>query len=285
LRPHISYSELQAFACECQWKWKLEYLEGHRSSEQSVHFDFGTAIHAALEAYYRRKAPISLEHAKVLFTKKFAWLFKKYGDKYKAPLSVKDYTGFIASGLNILDQFKEVINSGLYPELKGAEVVHNEFRLFEPIDRDDGIDIKFKGFIDIVLKTVDKRGKPLLYVCDFKTCSWGWDREKREDRWKQYQIFLYKHFLCKKFNIEPKSVRCAFFLLKKRPPKNASAIEFFPVSAGPVSVQRALDKLNENITEMTERAKDGSFKKDRSCCVNAYGRTCPFFKTPQCTEN
>jgi hypothetical protein len=81
--------------------------------------------------------------------------------------------------------------------------------------------MKFKGFIDMVIKTKDKRGNTILYICDFKTCSWGWPVEKKQDRNLQYQILLYKHFLCKKFDLDPKFVRTAFVLLKRKPGKNS----------------------------------------------------------------
>ena len=144
--------------------------------------------------------------------------------------------------------------------------------------------MKFKGFIDSVLRSKDKRGNTILWVCDFKTCRWGWDRDTRQDRWKHYQIFLYKHYLCKKFNLDPKFVRTAFILLKRMPPKGAPPIEFFPVSAGPVSVQRALDTLGSILTEMFEKEKTGDFEKNRKSCVDSYGNKCPYLSKPLCPE-
>lgn len=197
--------------------------------------------------------------------------------KYEKPVTLSEVDGLLNSAVKI---FKDLETC---PELKGAEVVHNEYPLFEKIDRDDSIDMKFKGFIDIVLKTKAKNGDTVLYVADFKTCSWGWDQETRQDRWKQYQLFLYKYYLCKKFDLDPKFVRTAFILLKKRPPKGASAVEFFPVSAGPVSVQRAIDALHTNLTEMKSRIESGDFVKDRDQCTDKYGNTCPHYKTDRCT--
>jgi hypothetical protein len=276
----VSYSELSLFAHECQWKWKLGYLDGlKRIEEYSVHFDFGTAMHEALEQHFRRVDAIPADQAQLVFAKRFQELADEHLQKYNKPLSANDRSAMLNSGHAILAAFRAT------PELQDFEVVHNEFRLFESIDRDDGIDIKFKGYVDLVLRGKDKRGHPLIWVCDFKTCSWGWDRETREDRWKHYQVFLYKHFICKRFDIDPRQVRCAFILLKKRPSRNAHPIEFFPVSAGPVSVQRALDVLNSSITEMAEHGKDGLFAKNRSACINRYGQTCQFFHSDLCPHD
>jgi len=282
LRPHISYSELSSFATGCQWRWKLDYLENRRADVFSIHFDFGTAVHEALELHFTRKEPISVDAAIQVFRTKFMELVAEQSGRYRKDQKF-DLQGLLKAGEQIIRCFRPAIDN--CEELIDPEIAHNEYPLLEPIEREDGSEIKFKGFVDLILKAKDKRGKTILWVCDFKTCSWGWDRDTRADRWKHYQIFLYKYFLCKKFNIDPAMVRTAFILLKKRPPKNAGPIEFFPVSAGPVSVQRALDELGSNITEMVEREKDGSFIADRSQCTNDFGEVCPYFKSPLCPQS
>ena len=276
MRPHVSYSELGQFHNDCQWRWKLDYLENKRSEKFSIHFDFGTATHEALELHLTRKEPITVDEAVHVFRTRLIELEGEHrrlyeGDEYKLD-------ELLVSGERILRHLNDC------EELAKAEVVHNEFPLLEDIGREDGEPIKFKGFIDLVIKTKDKRGNTILYVIDFKTCSWGWNREKREDRWLHYQIFLYKYYLCKKFDIDPKLVRTAFVLLKKKPPKNGSPIEFFPVSAGPVSVQRALNEVGSIVTEMVEKSKTGDFEKNRKSCIDSYGHTCPYYKGTLCPE-
>lgn len=278
MRPHISYSEISQFANDCQHRWKLDYLENRRAEVFSIHFDFGTAVHEAVEAYFTRVNAVSLETAIDIFETKFKLLTTEHSGKYEKPVSKKDLDGLVASAHNIIRCLK------LAPELQDVEVIHNEYPLFEDIGREDGHPIKFKGFIDIVLKGKDKRGNTILWVADFKTCSWGWDRDTRSDKWKHYQIFLYKHFLCKKFDIDPKNVRTAFILLKKRPPKDVGPVEFFPVSAGPVSVQRALDTMSSIVTEMVDRTQLGDFEKNRSSCIDKFGNKCPYLKSPLCPE-
>jgi hypothetical protein len=282
LRPHISFSEISSFAQGCQWKWKLDYLENRRSRDYSPDLDFGTAIHDALEQYHRRKNPVSLAEAKKLFSDSWKKLTDENSSKYPKQFLPKDFESMLASGNTILDCYVAFINTT--PELQESEVVHNEFELFEPIAREDNLDIKFKGYIDIIIKSKDKRGKPVIWVCDFKTCSWGWSVEKRTDPWRLNQLFLYKYYLCKKFNMDPKQVRAAFILLKKSPSKGSPPIEFLPVSAGPVSVQRALDTKGSIITEMLEKSRSGQFHKDRSKCEE-WGRRCPYLDSELCPND
>lgn len=247
--------------------------------------DFGTALHQALESWKRpikkNRKIVTPQHALIIFKKMFVYLYAKHEQKYSArrPVDVQLRDNMLASGEQILKHFDECV------EVSSAQVVFNEYRLQEKIDRSDDVNIQFKGYIDFVIKTKAKNGDTVLYVCDFKTCSWGWDGDKRKDRWTQFQILLYKHFLCKKLDLDPKYVRTAFILLKKRPPRGTAPVEFFSISAGPVAVQRALDNMNSVITEMDECKKTGVFQKNRKCCTNDFGEVCPYLHTPECPDD
>lgn len=276
LPDRISYSAWQAYRNGCQWRWKLDVVDGHRSVNYGVYMDFGTCVHNAIEKYKTRKDALTLDATKELFESKFRELFGKNKDKYRAKEKDLDVEDFIVAGKRILDHLDRC------DELRESEVVYNEHLLQLPIERSDSIQMNFKGYIDMVIKTKDKRGKTILYVVDFKTCSWGWDGKKRQDAELHHQLFLYKHFLCKKFDLDPKMVRAAFCLLKRRPAKDVDAVEFFPVSAGPVSVQKTLDAMNSDITDMESRLREGTLKKNRKACVNDFGDTCPYYKTDLC---
>lgn len=260
-------------------RWKLDYLDGHRQTNYGIHLDFGTAIHAGIEVYKTRKNPVTVEEAVEVFRWTFCLLYGENSQMYSEGDRKQDPNFFLEAGTNILRRFDEC------EELASAQVLYNEHELKVPIDRSDDIKIYFKGYIDMVIKTVDGRGTTVLYILDFKSCSWGWSREQREDSDKHAQVFLYKHFLCKKFNIDPKNVRCAFVLLKKRPRKGDTPVELFKVSAGPVSVQRALDSLNSDLTEMNRRIQSGKFDLNTNECVNRYGQRCPYLETDLCPSS
>ena len=50
LEKNISYSQLNMFT-QCPKKWSLQYRDGHKISEQSIHMTFGTALHEVLQHY------------------------------------------------------------------------------------------------------------------------------------------------------------------------------------------------------------------------------------------
>jgi hypothetical protein len=261
--------------------------------------DFGTAIHDTLELF-RCKEPdpaITLDIAVFLFKEKFKYLFEKNRDSYQekeleklrlawvpGSLSKKGIVlgDFLVAGERILRRFDEC------DELRGAQVMFNEYKLEEPIGRTDGLKILFKGYIDMVIKTRAKNGDTVLYVIDFKGAPWGWSVDKKNNKELHFQILLYKHFLCKKHGLDPKYVRTAFVLLKRAPriPKGSTEpecpVEFLPISAGPVSVQRAVDELNRDITRLKLHYDRDSFVKNRKSCIDDWGEICPYYETEHC---
>lgn len=244
--------------------------------DHGIYLDFGTCIHEAIEKHKTRKDPIPVDAAQQLFEEKFRSIHKTNSFRYKLREREIDVEDFVRAGKKILEHLQAC------DELAQAEVVYNEYKLQLPIERSDDVKIEFKGYIDMVIRSKDKLGKQVLYVVDFKTCSWGWDQQKKQDKELQYQLFLYKHFLCKKFDLDPKHVKTAFILLKRAPRKGTVAVEFFPVSAGPVSVQKTLDAMNSDLTDMDSRLRDGTLQKNRKACVNDFGDTCPYYKTDLC---
>lgn len=276
--PHISYSGWMEARNVCQWKWKLNNIDGYKKSIYGINLDFGTAMHEVIEVFYCKTPEPSntSDILKFLFAEKLRWLFNTNVQHYRENEKKTDIELLVRAGQFIIDKFYEC------GELATAKVMFNELALFEKIGRSDDLDISFKGFIDVVIKTKDGRGKDVLYVCDFKTCQWGWDIEKKQDRDKQFQILLYKHFFCKKYGLDPKLVRTAFVLLKKRPRKDDCPVEFLPISAGPVSVNRALDELGSDITELKTRYNNDSLKKNRESCTTKFGDVCPYYKTELC---
>ena len=129
---------------------------------------------------------------------------------------------------------------------------------------------QFKGYIDAVVATPD--GK--VHIFDWKTCSWGWDSRKKNDKMVTYQLTLYKHFFCQKMNVDPKDVETHFALLKRTAKKDH--VEFFRVTSGPRKTENALKLLNTALYNI----KNQRYIKNRLSCTGGYG--CKFYKTEHC---
>jgi hypothetical protein len=146
------------------------------------------------------------------------------------------------------------------------QVFSVEEKLYEDI-KDSDTGYKFKGFIDLVIKTSD--GK--YHIIDWKTCSWGWDAKKRSDKYITYQLTLYKKFFCAKHNIDPKLVETHFALLKRTAKKDN--VEIFRVTSGPRKIENATKLLT---TALIHISKSNHVKDRRSCSG------CEFYRTEHC---
>lgn len=284
-RPHLSFSEWQSWN-NCQWRWYQDYVEGHRSKAEGIELSFGTVLHSVLEEVLNKDLSkrLSVERAKQLLPLALLWEHASLCLRTKPEYEIQDY---IDSGLRLLDCLQHV------PEFSEGSVVWNEFELFEKIERTDDIDISFRGFIDIAIKLKAKRGnKSLLFLCDFKSTGRGWFKSRfgdpRTDPLKINQLLFYKHFICKRFSLDPSSVRTTYILMKKKEQKDPSQqIEMFHLSSGPVAMERAISRLQSDITEMYS----GTLERNRSKCQVQYGKkldgspkieTCPYYNTSLC---
>jgi ATP-dependent exoDNAse (exonuclease V) beta subunit len=80
-------------------------------------------------------------------------------------------------------------------------VLRAEEQLYVPITEFTEAEKKFKGFIDLV---VYSKKDEKIHLIDWKTCSWGWRREKKNDKIMAYQLVFYKHFYARKYEVDPK---------------------------------------------------------------------------------
>ncbi len=258
MKKHISYSELKIWA-ECPFKHKLIYLDKIKKFVGNEFTAFGKALHAVCEHIAKEElAPEDRdEYFDLEFLKELQMLS---GEVEFRPELVED-----------MRVQARTISPQIFPALKETfgdyEVFSVEERLFEPISDFTDEDIKLKGFIDLVIKTED--GK--YHVIDWKTCSWGWNAEKRSDRLITYQLTLYKKFFCQKHNIDPKLVETHFALLKRTAKKEN--VEIFRVTSGVKKTANATKLLTDALANL----KSGFAVKNRKSC-----NKCEFCKSEHC---
>ena len=254
---HISFSEMKIWN-ECSYRHKLEYLEGHRSFMGNEYTAFGSSIHDFCENILVEE--INGDH-EVYFTNKFEDRIRTLL-KDEVELDGKLLRQMELQGFDLLPEILPGIND--YFE-DGFEVLKTEEELYENME---GTDYKFKGFIDLVVKTPD--GK--IHIIDWKTCSWGWNRQRRSEPMTTYQLTLYKNFYAKKHGIDPSKIETHFALLK-RTAKKGSKVEIFRVTSGPRKTSSAMALLNKAIQNIESK----TCIKNRLSC-----KYCSFYKTEHC---
>lgn len=267
-KPHVSFSEVKCWK-ECSFRHKLMHIDKIDIGEPSPYLPFGTAVHAGCESLIETK---QIDRSKLLQDfksewEKFnfddpAWVSKQPGWYKHEPLDVwstwanqmwDDVLGFL---------------DGKFP---GWEIFKAEEELYEEIE---GLDVKFKGFIDGVLRVPNKKGNGHIYwIIDWKTAqSYGWKREKKQDILMTAQLILYKHFWAQKHGIPLKDIRCGFILLK-RAAKPGKICELVTVSVGPTALERA----NKIVRSMVSSVRRGVHLKNRNACG-----FCPYQGTKHC---
>lgn len=252
---HISYSELKVWA-ECPFKHKLMYIDKIKGFIGNEYTAFGGAIHSLCENAIIDK--IEPEDFEEYFQAAFRQELKKI--EVTKPALVMEM-------LNQANKISPKIIPSVEKYFGKYEVISVEERLFEDIQDFEDEKYNFKGFIDLVVKTDD--GK--YHIIDWKTCSWGWNMERKSDRLTTYQLTLYKKFFCQKHNIDPEMVETHFALLKRTAKKEN--VEIFRVTSGPRKTQNANDLLLKALSNINRQIK---FKNRMSC------DRCEFRKTEHC---
>ena len=178
----------------------------------------------------------------------------------------ENFSSWVTSAHNIL----EAIPDFLTENFGDWEYISAEEQLYESIDN---FDLKFKGYIDAIIKS-NIKGKEKYWIIDWKTTGpRGWYQDKRRDFLIQAQVGLYKQYWSKREGIDLKSIGCGYALLKRNT-KPERCAWFMPVSVGPKFITKS-EKLLES---MIRSVRKGMNLKNRSNC-----RFCPFYQTEHCT--
>tara|TARA_R100000152_G_C6725927_1_gene151220 strand:+ start:189 stop:953 length:765 start_codon:yes stop_codon:yes gene_type:complete len=251
---HISFSELKNWV-RCPYYHKLIHIDKLKGFVGNEFTAFGTAIHTVCEKKLLKE---DIDDERV-FVDSFSDNIADLGDDVSVDRGLVDQ--MVGQGKAILPEVEEALVSYFGYDF---EVFSTEERIYEPME---GLELKFKGFIDAVIKTPD--GK--YHIVDWKTCSWGWDARKRSDPMVTYQLTLYKNYFAKKHNIDPKIIETHFALLKRTAKKDR--VEFFRVTSGPIKMANALKLLKKAVYNIEKK----NTLKNRTSC-----RNCEFYRTEHC---
>jgi len=242
---------------ECPWRHKLIYIDEEPYFSANQYTAFGTAIHTALESF-KEKEPSQLYD---IFCKNFLNAIKSIEEEDK--INKEQISEFLLQAKPICDQALSSIES----YFGKFEIVSIEEELLERIPEFDAHGRNFKGYIDLVIKTEDKK----YHIIDWKTCSWGWPSNKKSDPLVNYQLSYYKNYFSKKHNIEKDNIETYFVLLKRTPKKDN--VEVVRITSGDKKIKNSL-KLLENAVINIEKK---FYPKNRLSC-----KYCKFHKTEKC---
>ena len=255
---HISFSALKNWN-QCPFYYKLTYVDRIKRFQGNHYTAFGTALHEVCE----KTLLDDTVNEEALFEDAFLRELQALPEEPRKELTAKIIGDMRAQGKRL----STVAIPALHEYFPEFELVSTEEGLMEPILDFEAADFNFKGFIDLVVKTPD--GK--THIIDWKTCSWGWDMQRKNDPMTTYQLTLYKYFYALKHGVDPSTIEPHFALLKRTAKKDV--VEIFRVTSGQKKTQNALNLLNKALYNINK----GTFIKNRLACGK-----CEFNKTPEC---
>lgn len=276
-KPHISYSEVKIWK-ECAWRHKLSYIDGIEGSPPTQHLVYGTLVHACVEYFLLNR---KLDDRLSLLESEIREEWKKYGfdteefitdQKARAKKQGWNYVhNFVDEWVQWAKVSVESIPDFLETTFPAWELVSAEEALYESIENKS---LKFKGFIDAIIRVPTKNGKYKYWILDWKTASpRGWSLEKKRDFMMHAQIALYKSFWGPKNNISLRDIKTGFVLLKKGLKKEKTC-QLIEISTGPST----LEKANKLVSNMISTVSKGFFLKNRNSC-----KFCDFSGTAHCS--
>ena len=275
---HISYSEWKNWHI-CPHYHKLTYIDKVAQFEGNIYTAFGKAIHTVCEytltSPEKYREPGTIEAlVKEQFLKELKALPEAAQHDAKANFKLKEW---LVNGLDIIPDLYRCLVEKFGKLGEDWEVLKAEEQLYVPITEFTEAEKKFKGFIDLV---VYSKKDEKIHLIDWKTCSWGWRREKKNDKIMAYQLVFYKHFYARKYEVDPKDVDCHFVLLK-RTAKPGKKAEFVRVTA---AKKRTTDALNA-LTKALHNINKENYIKNRAACTSCKDRfgTCEFYQTEYCS--
>jgi hypothetical protein len=281
---NISYSQLSMYT-QCPKKWALQYRDGHKVFEHSIHMTFGTALHETLQMYldviYSQSGAaadrIDLEDDF------FNRLYSEYEKARKKNKGVdfttkKEIKKFFIQGAEIIEYIKK--NRSKYFSKRGWWLVGCEVPIvLAPNPRLPRV--KYMGFLDVVMYNENTNK---FIIIDIKTSTKGWGPKERKDKTKQYQLVLYKKFFAEQYNVPIESIDIEFFIVRRELWESddyvIKRVQQFKPPSGKTSVNRATKMLDEFVDNCFI---DGGYnKKEMPETPNNNCKWCPYFKTHLC---
>lgn len=281
----VSYSQFSLYH-QCPKRWKLDYLDGLRTYEQSIHTLFGTVMHETIQKWLHTVYEESVKASNGLDLGEM--LKSGLAAKYKEHLTEnankhfttpQQLTEFYNDGVAILEYLRKKRTA--YFSTRNTKLVGIEIPL--SLKMREGID--FIGFIDLVMyNELDES----YTIYDIKTSTAGWNKYAKADIGKTAQLVLYKEFYAKQFGVDVDKVNVEYIIVRRKineelefTPKR---IQTFSPSSGKPTRNKVLNLFNGFLdncfTNEGQHNPQGNYPAYKQKLCNY----CPYDKSPHCTK-
>ena len=281
----VSYSQYKTWV-ECPYRWKLKYIDGLDSFDQSIYTIFGTSIHRVIQDWLEQDlyggvagaCSMDLsEKFKSILIEEAAPHMKVINENGEQTFlfSREELEEFYGQGLEIISYVQQN-QEKLFPT-KDVKL----FAIEHELKADVNDHVYFIGFIDIVTHNA-ATGEYFLY--DLKTSTRGWNKYMKQDKTKTDQLLLYKIFFAKELGVPDYKVHIGYLIMKRQLYKssypNPRVTEFAPAN-GPPSLKRAWSGFN-NFTDLVFSDEGSYISEQKATPSKSSCRFCSFGKDGTC---
>ena len=210
----VSYSQYTMYA-NCPHQWKLNYMDGNKSFDPSLHLVFGTAMHETLQSWLDVLYNDSLQKAsemdlgKMLYDGMVAEYLKlrtEVGKDFSTPSEMEE---FLEDGINILNYVTK--NRVDYFNTRQLKLMAIELPIYSKAM--ESHNVYMMGFLDLVFENTYENK---LEIWDIKTSTAGWNKYQKADKTKIAQLVLYKKFLSEQYGYPVDNINVKYFIVKRK---------------------------------------------------------------------
>lgn len=204
----VSYTQFSMYKT-CPRHWYLAYGLNLRKREPNIHLIFGTAIHNTIQEWIgaSHTSPVVGYDYESMFKEHYFSEFKvavdRLGDTFSSPVELME---FYLQGVEILTYLDEVNHPYFSPDK--YEFIGYELPIYVPLIGS----VKFLAYIDLVFRNIHT-GK--YEVVDIKTSTSAWGTHQMSDASKLAQVYLYKKFYSKVYNVQMDDIIVEYFIVKR----------------------------------------------------------------------
>ncbi len=256
----VSYSQYTMYA-NCPHQWKLNYMDGNRTFDPSIHLVFGTAMHETLQSWldvlYNKspKDASEIDLGTMLYGSmlgEYKKMREQTGVEFSSPSEMEE---FLEDGIEILNFITK--NRVDYFNTRQLNLVAIELPIYAKAIESHNVNMM--GFLDLVFEDTYQNK---LVIWDIKTSTMGWNKWQKADKTKTAQLVLYKKFLSEQYGYPLDRIDVKYFIVKRKLNEGMMFAqkrvqEFVPANGKPT-----LNKITKSFEDFIRNAfnEDGTYR-------------------------
>lgn len=277
----VSYSQYTMYA-NCPHQWKLNYMDGNRTFDPSLHLVFGTAMHETLQSWldvlYNKspKEATQLDLGKMLYdgmVSEYKVMREQTSSDFSTPSEMEE---FLEDGIEILNFITK--NRLDYFNTRQLRLVAIELPIYAKAM--ESHNVHMMGFLDLVFEDTYQNK---LVIWDIKTSTRGWNKYQKADKTKTAQLVLYKKFLSEQYSYPIDKIDVKYFIVRRKLDEGMMYAQKRVQEFTPSNGKPTVNKITKSFEDFIRNAfnEDGSYRTESEFPAlagknNKNCRYCPF---------